>query len=54
MLAPVGSGRARERKHLAREWELRGMMRCGCGRKMGTRTAESKGRLFHYYVLSIV
>jgi site-specific DNA recombinase len=48
--ALVGSGRARERKHLAREWELRGMMRCGCGRKMGTRTAESKGRLFHYYV----
>jgi hypothetical protein len=26
------------------------MMRCGCGRKMGTRTTESKGRLFHYYV----
>jgi site-specific DNA recombinase len=48
--ALVGSGRARERKHLAREWELRSMMRCGCGRMMGTRTAESKGRLFHYYV----
>jgi site-specific DNA recombinase len=48
--ALVGSGRARERKHLAREWELRGMMRCGCGWKMGTRTAESKGHLFHYYV----
>jgi site-specific DNA recombinase len=48
--ALVGSGRARESKHLAREWELRGMMRCGCGRKMGTRTTESKGRLFHYYV----
>ncbi len=48
--AVVGGGRARERKHLAREWELRGMMRCGCGRKMGTRTAESAGRLFHYYV----
>ena len=48
--AIVGGGRARERKHLAREWELRGMMRCGCGRKMGTRTAESRGRLFHYYV----
>jgi flagellar motility protein MotE (MotC chaperone) len=48
--AVVGSGRARERKHLAREWELRGMMRCGCGRKMGTRTAESRGRLFFYYV----
>jgi hypothetical protein len=41
--AVVRSGRARER-------ELRGMMRCGCGRKMGTRTAESKEGLFHYYV----
>jgi recombinase-like zinc beta ribbon protein len=48
--AVVGSGRVRERKHLAREWELRGMMRCGCGRKMGTRTVESSGRLFYYYV----
>jgi hypothetical protein len=48
--ALVGSGRARERKHLTREWELRGMMRCGCGWKMGTRTAQTKGRLFHYYV----
>jgi site-specific DNA recombinase len=48
--ALVGSGRARERKHLAREWELRGMMRCGCGWKMSTRTAESNGHLFHYYV----
>jgi site-specific DNA recombinase len=46
----VGSGRARERKHLAREWELRGMMRCECGWKMGTRTAQSNGHLFHYYV----
>jgi Recombinase zinc beta ribbon domain len=44
------NGRARERKHLARGWELGGMMRCGCGRKMGTRTTESSGRLFHYYV----
>ena len=44
--ALVGGGRARERKHLAREWELRGMMRCGCGWKMGTRTAESSGRHF--------
>jgi hypothetical protein len=48
--AVVGSGRARERKHLAREWELWGMMRCACGRKMGTRTVESRGRLFYYYV----
>src|SRR5215212_7058103 len=26
------------------------MMRCGCGWKMGTRTAESSGRHFYYYV----
>jgi len=48
--AVVGSGRARERKHLAREWELRGILRCGCGRKMGTRTAQARERVFHYYV----
>jgi len=44
------SARARERKHLARAWELRGMVRCGCGRKMSTRTAKVDGRLYHYYV----
>jgi hypothetical protein len=44
----VGSGRARERKHLARQWELRG--RISCGWKMGTRTAESKGHHFQYSV----
>jgi site-specific DNA recombinase len=48
--AVVGSGRARARKHVTRGWELRGMMRCRCGRKMGTHPAESKGRLFYYYV----
>jgi hypothetical protein len=32
--ANIGS----ERKRLARPWELRGLMRCSCGRKMGTHT----------------
>jgi site-specific DNA recombinase len=48
--AVVGGSRAHERKHLAREWELRGMMRCGCSRKMGTRTAKVRGHLYNYYV----
>jgi Recombinase zinc beta ribbon domain len=26
------------------------MVRCGCGRKMSTRTAKVGGRLYHYYV----
>jgi site-specific DNA recombinase len=40
-----------ERKHPARTWELRGLMRCGCGLKMSTRTAQPKGasRRYHYY-----
>jgi site-specific DNA recombinase len=46
--AVAGSARAYERKHLAREWELRGIIRCGCGRKMSTRTAKVGGRLYYY------
>jgi len=40
-----------ERKHPARTWELRGLMWCGCGLKMSTRTAQPKGasRRYHYY-----
>jgi site-specific DNA recombinase len=40
----------RERKYLSRPWELRGLMRCRCGRKMKTRTAQLKnGTRYHYY-----
>jgi hypothetical protein len=39
-----------ERKYLAREWELRGLMRCSCGSTMGTHTTQPhSGRIYHYY-----
>jgi site-specific DNA recombinase len=39
-----------ERIHPARTWELRGLMRCGCGLMMKTRTAQPKGgHRYHYY-----
>jgi site-specific DNA recombinase len=39
-----------ERKYLAREWELRGLMRCSCGSTMGTHTTQPHGgRIYHYY-----
>ena len=39
-----------ERKYLAREWELRGLMRCSCGSTMGTHTTQPRGgRVYHYY-----
>jgi site-specific DNA recombinase len=49
--AVLKNNRAFERKHPARTWELRGLMRCGCGLKMSTRTAQPKGapRRYHYY-----
>lgn len=44
-----------ERKHLARPWELRGIMRCGCGRLMGTHTirAQKNKKPYHYYVCRV-
>ncbi len=48
----MAAHRAPERKHLARPWELRGMVRCSCGILMGTHTVRanaSKGRTYHYY-----
>jgi site-specific DNA recombinase len=50
--AMLAANRPNERKHLAREWELRGLMRCGCGWKMGTHTARpsrGNGGVYHYY-----
>jgi hypothetical protein len=39
-----------ERKHLARDWELRGLVRCRCGSKMRTQTTQPRGgRIYHYY-----
>ncbi|MGH3145710.1 MAG: zinc ribbon domain-containing protein, partial [Rubrobacter sp.] len=46
----MDSRAGRERKYLSRPWELRGLMRCPCGRKMTTRTTQLKnGTRYHYY-----
>jgi site-specific DNA recombinase len=38
-----------ERKFLAREWELRGLLRCSCGYLMKTHTTSPEGRGPYYY-----
>jgi site-specific DNA recombinase len=50
--AALAASRAPERKRLAREWELRGLLRCSCGWIMTTHTATSRGNGadYHYYV----
>ena len=46
----MDSNRGSERKYLAREWEIRGLVRCPCGSKMGTHTTQPHGgRVYHYY-----
>src|SRR5215203_4057950 len=48
--ATMASNKGLERKHLAREWELRGLMRCSCGAKMVTHSTQPDSRhLYHYY-----
>ncbi len=48
------SHQAPQRKHLARPWELRGILRCGCGVLMRTHTVRaSRARTdknYHYYM----
>jgi flagellar motility protein MotE (MotC chaperone) len=40
-----------ERKCLAREWELRGLVRCTCEKKMQTKTTMPLGKgPYHYYI----
>src|SRR5215211_1858677 len=39
----LAASRPPERKRLARQWELRGLLRCSCGWKMTTHTATSRG-----------
>jgi len=45
--------RGAERKHLAREWELRGIMRCSCGLKIAIQTTYANASrgcyAYHYY-----
>jgi site-specific DNA recombinase len=47
--AAMASNRGADRKHLAREWELRGLMRCSCGSTMRTHTTKPHARPYHYY-----
>jgi site-specific DNA recombinase len=48
----LAASRPPERKRLARQWELRGLLRCSCGWKMTTHTSTSRGNGadYHYYV----
>jgi site-specific DNA recombinase len=50
--ATLAANRPPERKRLARQWELRGLLRCSCGWRMSTHTTSSSGRStdYHYYV----
>jgi site-specific DNA recombinase len=47
--ATMEANKGVERKHLAREWGLRGLMRCSCGSKMQTKTTNPHGYTYHYY-----
>jgi site-specific DNA recombinase len=50
--ATLAASKGTERKYLAREWELRGLLCCSCGGKMGTQTTKPRGGniTYHYYV----
>jgi len=45
----AAANRGSERKYLAREWELRGLVRCSCGLKMATQTTSAKASRPYYY-----
>ncbi|PLS85969.1 MAG: hypothetical protein CYG60_09715, partial [Actinobacteria bacterium] len=47
--ALMATHRSPERKHLARQWELRGLVRCSCGVLMGTHTTTANEKPYHYY-----
>jgi site-specific DNA recombinase len=49
--ATLATNKGSERKYLAREWELRGLVRCSCGGRMGTQTTKPRGGeiTYHYY-----
>ena len=46
----IEENRTQEKKYLAREWELRGLLRCPCGAGMRTQTTNphNKGHYFYY------
>jgi recombinase-like zinc beta ribbon protein len=45
----IGSRKGSERLHPAREWELKGIVRCSCGRTMFTRTTHTTRTQRYYY-----
>jgi flagellar motility protein MotE (MotC chaperone) len=49
--ATLATNKGSERKYLTREWELRGLVRCSCGGRMGTQTTKPRGGeiTYHYY-----
>ena len=49
--ATLVANKGTERKYLAREWELRGLLQCSCGGRMGTQTTKPRGGeiTYHYY-----
>ncbi|MDQ3911638.1 MAG: recombinase family protein [Actinomycetota bacterium] len=49
--ATLGANVGSERKHLAREWELSGMIRCSCGASMQTKSTnpEKNKKVYRYY-----
>ncbi len=47
--AMIAARRPTERTSLAREWELRGMMRCPCGASMSTHTTNNGTKAYYYY-----
>ena len=49
MRVMAAANRGSERKYLAREWELRGLVRCSCGLKMATQTTSAKASRPYYY-----
>jgi len=47
--AAMATNKGFERKRLARQWELRGLMWCPCGYSMKTHTTKPNGRPYQYY-----
>jgi Recombinase zinc beta ribbon domain len=45
----MGSNSSADGRLLAREWELRGLMKCSCGSTMKTHTTQPSARPYHYY-----
>jgi site-specific DNA recombinase len=53
--ATLATNKGSERRYLAREWELRGLLQCSCGGRMGTKTIKPKDgeTTYHYYACNL-